>query len=394
MGNGFKAIQPFLDYYGIRSGQMADKPSYEELESRIISLQMEIEKLTENDKGIIQALTEDFELLADRSQDAIYQFDIESRTFPFFNKQFLELYSIEERGVKILSPKSVLVHIHPDDLNMVRAAQKTSLLHESHGGEIEYRFLHPDGTTRWMHDRWTVLHNSSGQPTTIEGFIRDNTQRKQAEEEIMRAMRNALIGSYLVQNGKFRYVNREFTRITSYSVNELMGTDPLMIVHKDYRIAARKSAIRMLKGKESTPYEFRIIDRNGNTKWIMESVTSILYQGNRAVLGYFMDITKNKQAEEDSKEREKLEAILELAGAVGHELNNPLQVALTCSQKLNIHASDNHLQEEMLGLLRKNIQKLVEISRKFQSITQYATKDYVMGKKIFDIHAASRESHR
>ncbi len=368
---------------------MTDKPSCTELEKKIASLEADLEKLAEKDKGIIQALTEEFEQLADRSQDAIYQFDIESGTFPFFNKLFLELYSLEEHGVKILSPKSVLVHIHPDDLNMVRAAQQASFQAGGHGGEIEYRFLHPDGTTRWMHDRWTVLHNTAGQPTTIEGFIRDNTHRKQAEEEIMQAMRNALIGSYLVQNGKFRYVNREFTRITLYSVEELMGTDPLVIVHEDYRIAARKNAIKMLKGQEKTPYEFCIVDKTGAVKWIMESVTSVLYQGNKAVLGYFMDITKNKQAEEDRKEKEKLQAILELAGAVGHELNNPLQVALTCSQKLDIHSQNRRQQAEMMELLQKNIIKIVEITRKFQGITQYATKDYVMGKKIFDIHAAS-----
>jgi len=61
------------------------------------------------DITIIRLLSEDFKQLADRSQDAIYQFDIESQTFPFFNKQFLSQYAMEENGVKILSPKSVLL---------------------------------------------------------------------------------------------------------------------------------------------------------------------------------------------------------------------------------------------------------------------------------------------
>ncbi|WP_028324631.1 PAS domain-containing protein [Desulfatirhabdium butyrativorans] len=372
---------------------MTDKPSYAELERRIVALEMELEKRNERDRGIIQTLTEDFEQLADRSQDGIYQYDIESRTFPFFNKAFLELFSLEIQGVRVLSPKSVLVHIHPDDLSMVRSAQKASLEPGSSGGEIEYRFLHPDGSIRWMHDRWTVLRNASGQAMTIEGVIRDNTLRKQAEQEIMQAMRNALIGSYLVQKGKFLYVNREFVRISAYSENELIGTDPLRIVRDDFREFVREHAVRMLKGLENTPYEFCVVDRKGETKWVMESVTPIMYRGNRAVLGYFMDITKNKRAEEDRKEKEKLQAVLELAGAVGHELNNPLQVVLTCSQKLGAKPAEDPLRQQLLNLLQKNIQKIVEITRKFQGITQYATKEYVRGKRIIDIHAASRMSH-
>lgn len=372
---------------------MNDKRSYEELQRRIVALETELEKRQEKDKGIIRTLTVDFIQLADRSQDGIYQYDIESRTFPFFNKAFLELFSLEIHGARVLSPKSVLMHIHPDDLAMVREAQRASLRPGASGGEIEYRFLHPDGSIRWMNDRWTVLRNSSGQAITIEGIIRDNTMRKRAEQEIMQAMRNALIGSYLVQKGKFLYVNREFIRISAYSASELIGSDPLRIVREDFREFVREHAVRMLKGLENTPYEFCVVDRNGETKWVMESVTPIMYRGNRAVLGYFMDITKSKQAEADRQEKEKLQAVLEMAGAVGHELNNPLQVVLTCSQKLGSQSLEDPVHQHMLILLQKNLQKIVEITRKFQGITQYATKEYVRGKRIIDIHAASRMSH-
>jgi len=79
------------------------------------------------DNTIILLLSEDIKQLADRSQDAIYQFDIESQPFPFFNKQFLSQYAMEENGVKILSPKSVLLHIHPHDRDKVKAARALSL---------------------------------------------------------------------------------------------------------------------------------------------------------------------------------------------------------------------------------------------------------------------------
>jgi PAS domain S-box-containing protein len=284
------------------------------------------------DNTIIRLLSEDFKQLADRSPDAIYQFDIESQTFPFFNQQFLSLYAMDEDGVKILSPKSVLLHIHPNDREKVNAASALSLQPQNNSGEIEYRFLHADGTLRVMHDRWTVVRDHGGQALAIEGFIRDNTWRRQSEKEFELSIRNSLIGCYIVQDARFKYVNPEFMRITGYREDELIETDPLNIVQEKYRRQVNQNFIRMLKAERVSPYAFCISDKSGDTKWILETATSIQYEGRRAALGYFMDISKGKQVEKERLAKEKLLTALELAGAVGHELNNPLQVVLTCTE--------------------------------------------------------------
>ena len=137
--------------------------------------------------------------------------------------------------MKILSPKSVLVHIHPNDREKVKAARTLSLQPQNKIGEADYRFLNADGSQRVMHDRWTVVRDHGGQPIAIEGFIRDNTWRKQAEKEFELSIRNSLIGCYIVQDAQFRYVNPAFMRITGYSEDELIGTDPINIVQQKYR---------------------------------------------------------------------------------------------------------------------------------------------------------------
>jgi signal transduction histidine kinase len=104
-----------------------------------------------------------------------------------------------------------------------------------------------------------------------------------------------------------------------------------------------------------------------------------------------MDISKSKQVEKERRAKEKLLYVLELAGAVGHELNNPLQVALTCAEKLRPVSDDEQRQIKLYRLLINNIEKMKNIILKFQNITQYATKDYVDGKKIIDIDAASSD---
>jgi len=384
-------VSTSITYIRCRLFKMMTTPTYEDLEIRIKTLEKQL-AIQERDKDtMVRQLSEDFKLLADRSLEAIYQFDIESRTFSFFNNQFLSLYSIiEENTEKVLSTKSVLLHIHPDDLEKVRAAKDLSSQAGKKNGEIEYRYIGSDGAIRLMHDRWTVVRDASRRPIAIEGFVRDMTRLKRAEKEFEHSIRNSPIGCYIIQDAKFEYVNPEFIRITGYSEDELIGTYPLNIVQQQYREKVKSNFIEMLKGKRSFPYEFCINDKHGNTKWILETATSIQYKGRRAALGYFMDNSKGKQVEKERLAKEKLLSILELAGAVGHELNNPLQVVSMCTEKLPLASEDDTRTSNLHRLLKKNVAQMRVTIRKFQNITQYASKDYVGGKKILDIHKASK----
>ncbi|MFN2356686.1 MAG: PAS domain-containing protein, partial [Desulfotignum sp.] len=131
---------------------MSRKPTYEELEARIRELERTAGSRPENrDQDIIRTLSESFQQLADRSQDAIYLFDIESGTFPFFNKRFLALYGGREAGRTVLSSNSVAQHIHPEDVQKLRVARKRTLAAGETRGDVEYRYIGKDGTTRWMH---------------------------------------------------------------------------------------------------------------------------------------------------------------------------------------------------------------------------------------------------
>ncbi len=371
--------------------KMSRKPTYAELEARIRELEAATDSKNEkSDQDIIRTLSESFQQLVDLSQDAIYLFDIESGTFPFFNKRFLDLYETEEEGRKILSSYSAAQHIHPEDVEKLRTARANTLEAGGTQGEVEYRYINPDRSTRWMHDRWSVVRDSQNRAVAIEGFIRDNTQKKQAEDELERSRNSALIGSYILQDRRFRYVNPEFCRITGYTKGELIGMPSLNLVHVDYREHVQKNALWMLAGQRTTPYEFRVVDSKGQVKWVMETVTSVKYEGRRAALGYFMDITKQKQVEKELREKDKLGAILEMAGAVSHELNSPLQVILTSSEKLGDQNLAAPLREKLTKLVRKNTRRMMALSAKIQSISQYASKDYVDGKKIFDFDAAGK----
>lgn len=96
---------------------------------------------------------------------------------------------------------------------------------------------------------------------------------------------------------------------------------------------------------------------------------------------------RKKIHEESLKEKERLQGVLEMAGAVSHEINQPLQIISTYTDLL-VHM-DAEEQKKTLQKITEQIKKIGIISRKLSKITTYKTRDYVKGIKIIDLDRSS-----
>jgi len=141
-------------------------------------------------------------------------------------------------------------------------------------------------------------------------IMRDVTRQRQAESAAFYSTlaERSQAGVYVVQEGIFRFVNPHIQAYSGYGEDELVGMASLDIVHPDDREATRQNAINMLKGKRNTPYEYRLITKDNRITWIMESVTSIDYFGEPAVLGNSMNITAFMETKTRLQEMETLES--------------------------------------------------------------------------------------
>jgi PAS domain S-box-containing protein len=169
----------------------------------------------------------------------------------------------------------------------------------------EFNIVRKDGQKRRVEVSSSIIKDSAGEVKTVAQVL-DITERREVEELYRTLANSSPVGVYIVQDGKFVFVNPQFQKDSGFGQDELLGTEPLQLVHPEDRERIRESAVKMLKGNRITPYELRYIVKNGETLWATETVTSIYYQGKRATLGNFMDITEHKQAEEalrQSKER-------------------------------------------------------------------------------------------
>lgn len=146
-------------------------------------------------------------------------------------------------------------------------------------------------------------------------------------------------GVYIVQSGKFVYVNPFFANMTGYAQDELIGSDSLDLVHVDDRQKVRKKAISNLKRRRgATPYEYRFIKKDGKVIWVLERLSSIKYMGRKAALGSFMDITERKMMEQEILEsRDLLNEMGKIAKIGGWEFNVINRIQTWTDEVYNIH---------------------------------------------------------
>ncbi len=102
------------------------------------------------------------------------------------------------------------------------------------------------------------------------------------------------------------------------------------------------------------------------------------------------DISERKQEEMAVCEKEKLQGVLEMAGAVCHEMNQPLMAISGYSELLSMNHSGNQALDELIEKIKSQVSRLGEITHKLMGITKYETKDY-LESRIIDIDRATQK---
>ncbi len=142
------------------------------------------------------------------------------------------------------------------------------------------------------------------------------------------------------------------------------------------------------KGQDLDRSEREIITFEGMRLPVLKSVVKTEINGKTILIECFIDISDKKRAEKELVEKEKFQAILEMAGAVCHEFNQPLQVISGYCDLLKEDADLGARAKEAIGITLQEVSRMGMLTRNLMSITTYKTKPY-LDKKIIDIKSSS-----
>jgi len=120
--------------------------------------------------------------------------------------------------------------------------------------------------------------------------------------------------------------------------------------------------------------------------------TTPMFEADGAISGsisVMIDLTEKNRAASNRMQQEKFEGVLETAGAVCHELNQPLQVLSGYAELVMGQAPGQDLSSQLSRQIITQVERMAEITQKLQSITRYETMSYGENSRIIDIHKSS-----
>ena len=208
---------------------------------------------------------------------------------------------------------------HPEDLEKDLASMHKVLSGEIQTYQMQKRYYHKSGAIVWGLLSVSLVRTSQGMPAYFISQIQDTTAHRQAEAELIeseakfRVLANGTASAIFIYRGnQYCYVNPAFQAITGYCEAELLKMNFWDIAHPEFQEMVRMRGLARQKGRHPpTRYEFKIVTKSGQERWLDFTDGVIDFQGGLAALGTAMDITERKQAElEVQRSRSQLRELL------------------------------------------------------------------------------------
>jgi PAS domain S-box-containing protein len=226
----------------------------------------------------------------------------------------------------------------------------------------------------------------------ITGWLRERyTPREPAKQQTDDAYRivveTSVQGLVIFQDEKTVFANAAEADLTGYSVEELFAMTPRQtfeMTHPEDRDLVAGRLQDRAAGKTIAPRaEFRLLRKDGETRWVEMYSTPIEYRGKPALQIITLDITERKRMEAAlieaeglrlalGQERELKELKSRFISMVSHQFRTPLSVISTTSYLLQNYNDKlpPEKREEYFSKIRAQIDRLDELIENILTISQ------------------------
>ncbi|HQI42112.1 MAG: hypothetical protein B6D44_13290 [Ignavibacteriales bacterium UTCHB2] len=259
--------------------------------------------------------------------------------------------------------------LHPDDVENFISEISYNLENKIDTYEQSYRVKHKNGYYIWLYDYTRIVRDSKGNITEVKGYLFDQTNLKNAQQEIenqKQRLTNIIEGTNVgtwewnIQTGEAVF-NERWAEISGYTLDELKPLSIktwLNIIHPDDLIKSEELLKKHFKGKsEYFECEVRIRHREGHWVWTLDKGKVVSRTpDNKALMmfGTHQDITERKRAEILQHIQYKVAD----AAVSSIRLTDLFEsIRLELSTIMNVNNFFIALYDETTGMLRSDISK-------------------------------------
>ncbi|HYC85133.1 MAG TPA: PAS domain-containing protein [Chryseosolibacter sp.] len=334
------------------------------------------------------------------SPGIIFIFDIKQNKEVYINGSVRDVMGYTAEEVLALGSNVLSRLTHPDDIPVLQkhfAGIQTERAEKAR--MVEYRFLHKDGTYRWLRTYDVVFRrNEAGEPIEVLGTTFEITRERQTALALQKRESQLLEAQTIAQIGSFEWdMVNDVSVFTPEVKNIFEWKEPprkpawLTNVHPD-DVAGAENAFAEAKRTGTYNHQYRYLI-NGRQKFLWTRGVITFERGQPVSMrGTVQDITQLKQIESEllrkTVELERSnENLQQFASIASHDLKEPLRkmsmytdMVMTLEEgKLTDHSSIN-LEKVKASAIR--MQNMIEDILKFSTITKGERKQVVNLKSV------------
>lgn len=309
---------------------------------------------------------ERFQLAMTASHDGIWDWDLTNNSVYYSPgwKKILGLKDLEQ------SLSSWVDRQHPEEKESVKVSIQNHLRGKTKTWEKEHRLKMNDGLYKWVLGKGQIVkRDKNGKALRMMGTMRDIQKRKKDEimlinaikkseenETRFKALHNASFGGITIHNkGVILDCNMGLSEISGYSQEELIGMDGILLIEEGSRGVVMKNILE----KYEIPYESKGLRKNGEIYPLRLEAREIPYQGKKARVVEFRDITNQKKTELELIEaKKKAEESDQLKSSflanMSHEIRTPMNGILGFTSLLEEPDLTGEEQHTYIEIIKKS----------------------------------------
>lgn len=343
---------------------------------------------------LLRSSQQQLHALMENSPSAIFMKDVEGR-YLTVNRRFAEMHG---RTRDHFVGRSDLDLFPPEVASRLRLSD-ARVLSSGKAIELEDSLMLPNGNHTSIVHKFPLM-DESGNVHGLCGIATDISERKRAEAEVRESRRQleSLLGQLpgmafrFINDGHLSpiYVSRGALGLTGHSARDFVeGVVKFEeVIHPDDRERAKNSVSSAVKKRRSFEVEYRIIDRSGRVKWVLERGQGVYDEEGKLLFieGLAIDITQRKDAESEKLlverrllEGQKLESIGVLAGGIAHDFNNLLTGIIGNANLAELDSSVSPRVQQNLKQIEIASQRAAELC---QQMLAYAGKGRFMVHRV------------